>query len=181
MFGRHLMVAWVTAVLTAGLVACSGGSGGADGGTGYVVGADDSGGAATRRTAPEPDTVSGRRDTVRHWPVKTARATRPHLVRKCTTGTRRVRHTSGTGTGTRRRTRTWYTTERYRSCRKVRSGTESYRRVVRAEKWCVRLDDVDGDKARDDVWYRVTRAVYGDALDTDRHARMKFTPAGTGC
>ncbi|MFF2205604.1 hypothetical protein [Streptomyces sp. NPDC058145] len=181
MFGRHLIVAGVTAVLVAGLVACSGGSGGADGGTGYVVGADNSGGAVTGQTPPEPDTVSGRRDTVRHLSVKTARATRPHLVRKCTTGTRRVRHTSSSGTGTRRRTRTWYTTERHQSCRKVRSGTESYRRVVRPEKWCVRLDDVDGDRARDDIWYRVTSAVYDDALGTNEHARMEFTPAGTGC
>lgn len=181
MFGRHLIVAGVTAVLMAGLVACSGGSAGADGSTGYVVGADDGAGAAAVRTPPEPDSVSGRRDAVRHLPVRTARAIRPHLVRKCTTGTRRVRHTSSSGTGTRRRTRTWYTTERYRSCRKVRSGTESYRRVVRPEKWCVRLDDVDGDKARDDVWYRVTSAVYDDALRTDTHARMQFTPVGTGC
>ncbi|MFF7974612.1 hypothetical protein [Streptomyces sp. NPDC007905] len=184
MFGRRLLVAGVTAVLMAGLGACSGGSGGGDEGTSQVVGAERSG-TATGQTRPdpagEPDTVSGLRDTVRHLSAKTARATRAHLVGKCATGTRRVRHTSSSGTGTRRRTRTWYTTERYRSCGKVRSGTETYRRVVRPEKWCVRLDDVDGDRARDDVWYQVTSATYADALDTDEHARMKFTPSGTGC
>ncbi|WP_317441053.1 hypothetical protein [Streptomyces collinus] len=180
MFGRHLRVAGVTAVLLAGLVACSGGSGDADEGTGYVATTDNSG-AATGQRPPEPDPVYGRRDTVRHLPVETARATRPRLVRKCTTSTRRVRHSSSSGAGARRRTRTWYTSERYSSCREVHSGTESYRRIVRPEKWCVRLDDVDGDKARDDVWYRVTSAVYDDARDTDKHARMKFTPTGNGC
>ncbi|MFJ3717975.1 hypothetical protein [Streptomyces sp. NPDC090057] len=181
MFGRHLITVGMTAFLMAGLVACSGGSGDAEGGTGYVVGADTSGDTVTGRAPSEPDTVSGRRDTVRHLSVRTAPATRPHLVRKCTTGTRRVRHTSSSGTGTRRRTRTWYTTERYKSCRKVRSGTESYRRIVRPEKWCLRLDDVDGDRSRDDVWYRVTHAVYDEARGTDRHVRMEFSPAGTGC
>ncbi|MFC9279074.1 hypothetical protein [Streptomyces collinus] len=181
MFGRHLIVAGVATVLLAGLAACSNGSGGADRGTGYVVATENGGDAATGQKPPEPDTVSGRRDTVRHLPVETARATRPRLVRKCTTGTRRVSHTSSSGTGAKRRTRTWYTNERYTSCRKVRSGTESYSRIVRPEKWCVRLDDVDGDKARDDVWYRVTSAVYDDARDTDKRARLEFTPTGDGC
>ncbi|MEU4037907.1 hypothetical protein [Streptomyces collinus] len=45
----------------------------------------------------------------------------------------------------------------------------------------MRLDDVDGDKARDDIWYRVTSEVYDDARDTDKHARMKFTPTSNGC
>ncbi|MFJ9814179.1 hypothetical protein ACIRU3_02715 [Streptomyces sp. NPDC101151] len=185
MRGKRLIVAGVTAILLGGLGACSSGS---DGGPKYVdAGGSGADAAQTGRPSTDAgantdtDTVSGLRDTVRHLSAKTARATRPHLVRKCTTGTRRVRHTSSSGTGTKRKTRTWYSTEHYRDCKKVRSGTETYRRLVRPEKWCVRLDDVDGVRTRDDVWYEVTDVTYRDALGTDEHARMEFTPAGTGC
>ncbi|WP_329366141.1 hypothetical protein [Streptomyces sp. NBC_01483] len=184
MFGRRLIVAAATAVLMAGLGACGGeggggGTGGEDPGAVTDVGRSDTG--TVRQAAPSPDTVSGLRDSVRHLAKKTTKATRPHLVKKCTSATRRVRHTERTGTGTRRTTRTWYTTERYRTCKKVRSGTETYTRTVRSQRWCVSLDNVDGDTAKDDVWYQVARATYDEARGADEHTRMEFTPTATGC
>ncbi|MEW2134861.1 hypothetical protein [Streptomyces sp. NPDC005435] len=125
--------------------------------------------------------MSGLRDAVRHVAAVTTKAARPHLVRRCTSASRRVAHTRRTGSGKRRSVRTWYTTERYRRCGKVRRGTETYRRVLRPEHWCVRLDAVGGDRSRNDVWYRVTRTAYGDALGAHDHARLEFTPRGTGC
>ncbi|MFF4364123.1 hypothetical protein [Streptomyces sp. NPDC001604] len=167
---RRLLAAGVTAVLVAALGAC--GSGGTGDGTQDGVGG---------HVRPSPETVSGLRDTVRHLSRKTVTDTRPHLVSKCTSATKQVRHTSRSGSGTHRTTRVWYTTERYRSCRKVRQGTETYRRVVRPERWCVSLDDVNGVKAQDDVWYRVTREIYDRAQAAGRHTRMQFAPTGSGC
>jgi hypothetical protein len=167
---RRLLVAGVTAVLVAGLGACG------DGAT------DTSGHASTaKENQAGPDVVHGLRDTVRHMPRKTTDATRAHLVRKCTPTTERVRHTTRSGTGTHRTTRVWYTTAHHESCRKVRQGTERYRRVVRPERWCVSLDDVNGHTSQDDVWYRVTRETYDQVLAADEHARVEFIPAGTGC
>lgn len=194
MFGKRLIMSGVMAILIGTLGACSGGGdGGDDDGIAWeqsdtVSGGDDStsGGNDTTSgydsTASAQDsTVHGLKDSVRHVPVQTAKATRPHMVSKCSTTTRRVRHTSSSGTGSRRTTRTWYTTERHRSCSKVRSGTETYRRTVRTEKWCVELDDVNGDTTRDDVWYRVSSSVYVDARTAGEHARLEFVPAGEGC
>ncbi|MFF7883562.1 hypothetical protein ACH40F_22030 [Streptomyces sp. NPDC020794] len=183
MFGKRLLVAGATAVLIAGLGACGGGGGGGSRGVdpGAVTDVGQSSGGTVQEAPPSPDTVSGLRDSVRHLAAKTTRATRPHLARKCTSATRQVRHTQRTGTGTHRTTRTWYTTERYQSCEKVRSGTETYTRTVRPQRWCVSLDNVDGDTARDDVWYQVTPATYGKARHADEHARMEFTPTRTGC
>ncbi|MGW9024054.1 hypothetical protein ACWGQ5_07420 [Streptomyces sp. NPDC055722] len=65
------------------------------------------------------------------------------------------------------------------SCSLIRNGPKRHR--VRAERWCVSLDDVNGDTSKDDVWYRVTGATYSKALGTDENTRMKFTPTGTGC
>jgi hypothetical protein len=180
MFGKRAMVAAVTAVLMAGLGACSGGGGDDVGGEWSATGAGSAGGDATQNP-PAPDTVFGLRDTVRHVSARTTKATRPHLVSKCTTASRRVRHTSRTGSGKRRTTRTWYTTEQYRTCKKVRQGAETYTRVLSRERWCVRLDDVGGHASQDDVWYRVAQPAYDEALGADDHARLEFTPQGTGC
>ncbi|WP_330234567.1 hypothetical protein [Streptomyces sp. NBC_00566] len=175
MFGRRLAIAGVTALVMAGMGGCSGSDAGAHTGGGDHVSTVNGG------TTPSPDTVYGLRDEVRHVSAVTTRATRPHLVRQCTDATRRVKHTRRTGSGKRRSTRNRYTTEHYQRCGKVRHGTETYRRVTRPEHWCVRLDDVGGDRSHDDVWYRVTRTTYGDALGTHDHARLRFTPRGSGC
>ncbi|MFF3987322.1 hypothetical protein ACFY0B_22330 [Streptomyces sp. NPDC001797] len=178
MFGKRLIVGGTIAILIGTLGACAGGGSGNGNATGTVSGSvSGTAGAASA----EEDTVHGLKDTVRHVTAKTTRATRPRLVKKCSTATRRERHTSSSGTGSRRKTRTWYTTERYRSCTRVRSGTETYRKTVRTEKWCVELDDVNGDRRRDDVWYQVSSSVYGDAVAAADHARLEFTATREGC
>ncbi|MEU6273238.1 hypothetical protein ABZ871_12650 [Streptomyces populi] len=183
---RRLVVAAVTAVLMAGLGACGSGDGGHGEGSDHSVGVGRDSGSAAGKARPDTAAtvdagVFGLRDEVRHLAARTARATRPHMTKKCTTATRRVKHTTSTGSGTKRRTRTWYSTERSRSCRQVRKGTETYTRVVRPERWCVSLDDVGGDTKRDDVWYQVDGTTYSAAVGTDEHARMDFTPTGSGC
>ncbi|MGW2830336.1 hypothetical protein [Streptomyces sp. NPDC001286] len=175
---RRLMVAGATAMLIAGLAACGGGQSGAEPPSGTITYSSDS---SARETTPRSDSVSGLRDTVRHLSVRTVKATRPHMVKKCTSSTRRVRHTASSGTGTKRKTRTWYTTERTRTCKNVRTGTETYRRVVRPERWCVRLDDVGGDKTKDDIWFRVSSATYHQALAAKEHTRLEFVPQGSAC
>ncbi|MGY4982779.1 hypothetical protein ACWCYL_37505 [Streptomyces sp. 900105755] len=182
MFGKRLIVGGAIAILIGTLGACSGGGSGNGEGNGNATGAVSVSGSGTAGAASaEEDTVHGLKDTVRHVTAKTTRATRPHLVKKCSTATRRERHSSSSGTGSRRKTRTWYTTERYRSCTTVRSGTETYRKTVRTEKWCVELDDVNGDRRRDDVWYQVSSSVYGDAVAAADHARLEFTAVREGC
>ncbi|MEV6113547.1 hypothetical protein AB0L59_13790 [Streptomyces sp. NPDC052109] len=176
--GGRLGAVGATAVLLAALAACGGGrtSGTAAPHTGATSGTSSA-------PSPAPEPVHGLKDTLRHVTRRTTPATRPHLVQRCTTGSHRVRHSSTSGTGSHRRTRTWYTTDHYRDCRKVRSGTETYRKEIRPERWCVRLDHVNGNRKQDDVWFRVDRLDYDRVLDADDHARVQFTPVfpDTGC
>ncbi|MER5472794.1 hypothetical protein [Streptomyces sp. NPDC002685] len=183
---KRLVTAAVTALLIAGLGACGGGGDVSDEGTDYSVDVDQDNGSVAEE--PQPDTatttdatVYGLRDEVRHLAARTTRATRPHMTRKCTTTTRRVKHTTSTGSGTKRRTRTWYSTEQAKSCKQVRSGTETYTRVVRPERWCVSLDNLHGDATQDDVWYQVSKTTYDAAIGMDRYAHMDFTPTASGC
>jgi len=177
MFTKQLIAGGLTALLIGALSAC---------GTSDSAGSTSSlGQSSASTTAPKtrstPDTVTGLRDSVRHLAKQTTKATRPHTVTKCSSATKEVQHKSSSGSGSKKKTRTWYTTEQYRKCSKVRSGTETYTRIVRAERWCVSLDDVGGNTAKDDVWYQVTRAAYDEARSADEHARVEFTPTGTGC
>ncbi|KUN10466.1 hypothetical protein AQI95_01745 [Streptomyces yokosukanensis] len=172
--GGRLRAAGVTAILLAVLTACGGGT---------SNGARTTAPATTASPTPTQNPVHGIKDTLRHVTRRTTPATRPHLVRSCTPGTRQVRHTSRSGSGSHRRTRTWYTTEHYQNCHKVRSGTETYRRELRPERWCVLLDDVGGDRKRDDVWFRVDHVDYNRILTADDHTRVQFVPLlpNTGC
>ncbi|POX42292.1 hypothetical protein C3486_06050 [Streptomyces sp. Ru73] len=174
---QRLIRAGVTVFLMAGLAACGSGTGGQGGSGGHGTAGGSGTGKSAGDVRPQSDGVSGLRAGVRHVTKKTARATRPHLVKECEPATKRVKHTKRSG----RTKKTWYTTERYQDCHKVRRGTESYRRVVRPERWCVRLDDVNGQAAKDGIWYRVTSATYHTALGKDDHARLHFTPTRTGC
>ncbi|MEV5873684.1 hypothetical protein AB0L75_05505 [Streptomyces sp. NPDC052101] len=176
MSSRRLRAAGVAAALLAALTACGGDKG------------DDARGkpsatAPSGSPSPTQNPVHGLKDTLRHVTRRTTLATRPHLVRRCTTGTRQVRHTTSSGSGSHRRTRTSYTTEHYQSCRKVPNGTETYRRELRPERWCVRLDDVNGNRKQDDTWFRVDRLDYDHVLDADDHTRVQFVPLSpdTGC
>lgn len=159
---RRLMAAGLTVVVLAALGACGGGGGGKDddpwrdstAGGGSSSDRYDEGGEAGET---EPTTVTGLRDAVRHISMKKATATRPHMVRKC-------RSSKGS-----------------RKCTTVRSGTETYTRVIRQERWCVSLNDVDGDTSKDAVWYQVTHATYTEAAAANRLDKLKFTPTTTGC
>jgi hypothetical protein len=177
MFTKRLIAGGLTALLVGALSACGSGSGSGDSTSGVGQGSS----STPQKARPTPDTVTGLRDSVRHLAKQTTKATRPHTVTKCTPATKRVQHKSSSGSGSKKKTRTWTTTEQYRKCSKVRSGTETYTRTVRAERWCVSLDDVGGNTAKDDVWYQVTRAVYDTVRTADDHARVEFAPAGTGC
>ncbi|MFE7311830.1 hypothetical protein ACFU7T_01755 [Streptomyces sp. NPDC057555] len=162
---KHRLVrAGLMACLMAGLSACGGGQ---------AVGSGNAGPGM----APQRDTVSGLRSGVRHLTRQTTLASRPHWVTTCTPGTRRVKHTQRSG----RSKKTWYTTEHYRDCHRTARGRETYRRVVRPERWCVLLDDVNGDRRKDGVWFTVTSDTYHQALDAGDHARLRFTPTATGC
>ncbi|MEW2624995.1 hypothetical protein [Streptomyces sp. NPDC048106] len=125
----------------------------------------------------EPRKVSGLLDSTRHVQEWTTRATRPHMVKRCHPGTKRVRHTSGTGSNK----RTWYTDKQTTVCTKVRQGTETYRRVIRPERWCVSLDDVGGKESRDNLWYRVDRTTYRDAREFKPGHHMTIEPERDGC
>ncbi|MEV8544617.1 hypothetical protein [Streptomyces sp. NPDC051572] len=180
MFTKQLVMGGLTALLIGALSACGGGSG-SDDGTRSASGVGQGSSSTPQKARPTPDTVTGLRDSLRHLARQTAKGTRPHTVTKCTPATKKVQHKSSSGSGAKKKTRTWYTTEQYRKCQKVRSGTETYTRIVRAERWCVSLDDVGGNTAKDDVWYQVTRAAYDKARTADEHARVEFTPTGSGC
>ncbi|MEV8335075.1 hypothetical protein [Streptomyces niveus] len=138
-------------------------------------------GALSACGSSDDPAVSGLRDDLRHTPQKTVIDTRPRIVEKCTTGTKRVRHTSTTGAGSKRTTRTWYTEEPTRTCKKVRRGTESFTRVVRQERWCVELDNVDGTASNDDVWFEVDVDTYAAAVKAEATERISFTPLREGC
>ncbi|MFG3144731.1 hypothetical protein [Streptomyces sp. NPDC048243] len=183
---KRCVTAAVVAVLISGLGACGSGSDVRDAGTAGPAGVDQGSGSGAEKSRPNPATttdaiVFGLRDEIRHLAARTTRATRPHMTRKCTTATRRVKHTKSSGSGTKRRTRTWYSTERSKTCRQIRSGSETYTRVVRPERWCVSLDDLGGHAKQDDVWYQVSRATYDAAVRTDKAVRMQFTPERRGC
>ncbi|MEV6541848.1 hypothetical protein [Streptomyces sp. NPDC051665] len=180
MFTKRWIAGGLTALLVGALGACGGGSGSGDS-TRSASGVSRSASSTAQKARPTPDTVTGVRDSVRHLAKQTAKGTRPHTVTRCASATKKVQHKSSSGSGSKKKTRTWYTTERYRECSKVRSGTETYTRIVRTERWCVSLDDVGGNTAKDDVWYQVTRAAYDEARIADEHARVEFTPTGSGC
>ncbi|MFI6876816.1 hypothetical protein ACIBL6_25610 [Streptomyces sp. NPDC050400] len=172
---RRPALAGLTMMLVAALAACGGGT---DKAASSHGGKADSAYAGQHQDRQDrDDKVSGVRDAVRHTTRKTAKGTRPHYVKKCETETRKVKHTQRK----KGRTRTWYTTDRYRDCDKVRKGTETYTRVVRPERWCVRLDDLNGKKAKDDVWFRVAPAVYSKVNGADDRTRVTFEPISKGC
>ncbi|MEV3856024.1 hypothetical protein AB0J38_17075 [Streptomyces sp. NPDC050095] len=172
---RPLRAALAATALTlaALLTACGGGSGGSSSGG---SGGSSSGGSAADHA------VTGLRDDLRSTPKRTTRATRPHMVKECgATHTRRVKHTSSSGSGKKRRTRTWYTTETSQDCKKVQHGTETYTRVLRRARWCVELDNVGGKPKKDDVWYEVSSADYHRASGIAEGKKITFEPVGTGC
>ncbi|RAJ63794.1 MULTISPECIES: hypothetical protein [unclassified Streptomyces] len=133
--------------------------------------------AALGGCSDPPRKVSGLLDTTRRVPATSRLATRPHMVRHCHAESGRVRDTSRRGS----KKRTWYTTRTTTVCTKVRQGTETYRHVIRRERWCVMLDDVGGKRSRDHLWYRVARNTYTDARLRESGSRMTIEPEHDGC
>lgn len=67
-------------------------------------------------------------------------------------------------------------------CHKVKTGTESYWREISADKWCVELDNVNGNKSADDRWFTVTETTYNTWAtrhEGDRVTKMQYLR--TGC
>lgn len=132
-------------------------------------------------TACGQDPVKGDRDDVRYDKAQYKVATRvvKEYGQKCTTKTKRVKHTSGTG----KNTRTWYTTESYQDCKRVQTGShsENYKKKISDAKYCVELDNVGGDNEKDDVWYNVSSSTYYSALGKREGTPMKFNYNHKGC
>ncbi|WP_019061521.1 hypothetical protein [Streptomyces prunicolor] len=164
---RQMLLSGVALIVSVGLSACGPASGTHRG--------------DTPAEARHADTVSGLRDDVRHITRKATPAVRPRMVNRCTTTTKKIKHTSRTRTGKRTLTSTWYENRPITTCRKVRNGTESHTRVARRERWCVELDAVNGDQRRRDVWFQVTHAAYTKALAVREGDSIKFTPVANGC
>ncbi|WP_330245841.1 hypothetical protein OHA33_23285 [Streptomyces sp. NBC_00562] len=171
-----------TVLLAALLTACGGSDGPGSPGS-HAVPTGSAGSGVVDGTVPSPPdrTVSGLRDDTRHITRKTTTGTRPRMVKRCTSRVRRVKHTSTSGTGRRKRTRTWYTNDSYKDCKKVQQGTTRYTRVVRRARWCVELDNVGGNSTKDDVWYEVESDVYRRATQLKEGAKLSFTPLRKGC
>lgn len=122
-------------------------------------------------------TVKGRRDDIRHLPKLQHTATRTvtDYRQQCTSKTRPV--TSGSGLKKTTGTRT------YQDCTKVRAGshTESYPKVDREERYCVELDDVNGKRSADDVWFTVSSATYWKAARKHEGDKFKMSYYHKGC
>jgi hypothetical protein len=173
----------LAAVLLAALLTACGSSDGPSSPGSHTVPTGPAGSGVVDGTVPSPPdrTVSGLRDDTRHITRKTTTGTRPRMVKRCTSRVRRVKHTSTSGTGRRKRTRTWYTDDSYKDCKKVQQGTTRYTRVVRRARWCVELDNVGGNSTKDDVWYEVESDVYRRATQLKEGAKLSFTPLRKGC
>ncbi|MER5684484.1 hypothetical protein [Streptomyces sp. NPDC002205] len=173
----------LAAVLLAALLTACGSSGGPSSPGSHAVPTGPAGSGVADGTVPSPTdrTVSGLRDDTRHITRRTTTSTRPRMVKRCTTRVRRVKHTSTSGTGRRKRSRTWYTDDSYKDCKKVQQGTMRYTRVVRRARWCVELDNVGGNSTADDVWYEVESDVYRKATQLKEGAKLSFTPLRKGC
>lgn len=129
-------------------------------------------------------TVSGNRDDLRHKlavHAVTVPSTRVVGVysKHCTTT-----HGSKTvGSGKKRHSMRTTSTK----CKNVKTGskTESYRKTVKPGKpalYCVELDNVNGSKKNDDVWYTVTSTTYYEATRKDEGDKVKrMSYLHTGC
>lgn len=69
------------------------------------------------------------------------------------------------------------------TCKQVKTGTrsETHNVLQRAERWCVELDNVNGDPRADDLWYTVDQGTHQLASETVEGKLIKFTPLAEGC
>jgi len=80
-------------------------------------------------------------------------------------------------------TRTCTTSKGVTKCRKVKTGTrpETKNVLKKAEKWCVELDNVNGDQSADDRWFKVDAGTHQLASEMVEGTSIKFTPLAEGC
>lgn len=71
------------------------------------------------------------------------------------------------------------------SCKSYKTVPDGWKKVIdrhaRPARYCVELDNVNGDAGKDDVWYTVQQADYTKALFKAEDAGLKFTPLHDGC
>lgn len=62
-----------------------------------------------------------------------------------------------------------------------KSGKITTTVVDKPAKWCVELDDVNGDKTADDRWFRVDSGTHQLAVEIGEGAPIRFTPQANNC
>lgn len=112
---------------------------------------------------------------------KTATRVVTDYKQQCTTKTRDVTKSSGTG----KNKRSWKEKETYQDCNKVKSGThtETYKKKVKDAKYCIELDNWtdDDDDTHNDVWFQVSHSTYLEHFNKaegDKVKDMKYSSRG---
>lgn len=123
-------------------------------------------------------TVSGNLDGTHYLPSRPAVTTIathqvPVYSRHCTTKSKTVT----TGTGKFKKT----SSKTYQDCKNVRTGyrTEHYTHVLRgaqSAKYCVELDNVNGHKNKDNVWYEVDASTFHKWAYKHEGAKVRKMP-----
>lgn len=71
------------------------------------------------------------------------------------------------------------------SCKSYKTVPDGWKKVIdrhaKPARYCVELDNVNGDAGKDDVWYTVRQDDYTKALFKAEDAGFKFTPLHEGC
>lgn len=71
------------------------------------------------------------------------------------------------------------------SCKSYKTVPDGWKKVIdrhaKPARYCVELDNVNGDAGKDDVWYTVRQDDYTKALFKAEDAGLKFTPLHEGC
>lgn len=118
--------------------------------------------------------VEGLRDDLKYLAPIYVTTHQPVTRRDCTT-TVETRTTFVNGKAT---TKTVPVTK----CKDVNTGqTRQVTTMTKQPKWCVELDNVNGDQSADDQWYRVDQGTHQLASETTEGKSIKFTPIGQGC
>lgn len=125
-----------------------------------LVGAVMLGIAACDAAAPEQKPVSGLRDDVKY---KAAVKEKSHQER--TSKQECSRRVNGV----------------CKSWRTVKGWKKVVDRASKPALYCVELDNVNGSRSDDDVWYTVNAGTYYKAVAKDEGDSIKFKPVHGGC
>lgn len=121
--------------------------------------------------------VKGKLDDLRHRPAKTGPVQVPTYTQKCRTTTQ----TRTTTTFVNGKTRTSTKVVPVTKCNRTKSGVKTVTQVIRPEKWCIELDNVNGKKNADDRWYSVKSSDYATARDFNEGDVIRFPYLSKGC